>query len=235
MATTEYTVIGMMVILLASSVLADPDMLQDVCVANLASDVTMNGFACKRHVSADDFFYAGLSQPRSTNNIFGATATQVTVHNITGLNTLGMSMSRIDFAPGGLNPPHLHPRSAEIFFVLEGKLDISFITTDNKLYSKSVKAGELFVYPKGLIHYQINNGKDPAVAVAFFNSQLPGIQRVPNALFASSPSVPNDIPTCKFVDSLHGYMCSLLSLVFPFRNFKHDIRSTSLISNGIPY
>ncbi|CAH1429197.1 unnamed protein product [Lactuca virosa] len=153
----------------------------------------MNGFPCKHNVSADDFFFDELSQPRLTNNTFGATATLVTVQNITGLNTLGVSIARIDFAPRGLNPPHFHPRATEIVFVLKGILEVSFITTDNKLYSKSIKAGEVFVFPKGLIHFQKNNGNVPAAAIAAFNSQFPTPQRVPNALFASSPSVPNHV------------------------------------------
>ncbi|GLT55214.1 hypothetical protein SLA2020_283570 [Shorea laevis] len=39
-----------------------------------------------------------------------------------GLNTLGISLARIDFAPYGLNPPHIHPRATEILVVLEGTL-----------------------------------------------------------------------------------------------------------------
>lgn len=153
----------------------------------------MNGFACKHDVSADDFFFNGLSWARHTNNTFGVTITLATVLNITGLNTLGVSMARVDYAPGGINPPHIHPRATEIVFVLEGELDVSFITTDNKLYSKSVKTGDVFVFPRGLIHFQKNKGNVPAAVIAAFNSQLPGTQRVPNALFVSFPSVPNDV------------------------------------------
>ncbi|KAL7597255.1 germin-like protein 1-1 [Lactuca sativa] len=197
MATTNYlSAISMtMIIFFASYVSTDPDMLQDVCAADFTNDdlIKLNGFLCKKHASSDDFFFSGLSYPRSTDNTFGATPTLITVLNISGLNTLGMAVSRIDFAPGGLNPPHLHPRASEIFFVLEGELEVAFITTDNKLYYKPVKGGELFVLPKGLIHFQINRGNESAVAIAAFNSQFPGIQRVPNALFGSYPDVPNDV------------------------------------------
>ncbi|KAI3694980.1 hypothetical protein L1987_77967 [Smallanthus sonchifolius] len=113
-----------------------------------------------------------------------------------GLNTLGVSMARIDYAPGGLNPPHTHPRATEIVFVLEGALDVGFITTDNKLFSKTIKKGEIFTFPRGLIHFQINNGKVPAAVIAGFNSQLPGTQRVADALFTSSPTV-NDVVLTK--------------------------------------
>ncbi|PWA69569.1 germin [Artemisia annua] len=200
MATSDYgLVIGlMMAIFLASFVSADPDLLQDVCVADLSSGVKLNGFACKSNISSDDFFFAGLTKPALTNNTFGATVTPASVQQINGLNTLGVSMARIDYAPGGINPPHTHPRATEIVFVLEGELDVGFITTDNKLFSKTIKVGEIFTFPRGLIHFQINNGKVPAAVIAGFNSQLPGTQRVANALFASSPTVEDVVLTKTF-------------------------------------
>ncbi|WZZ19648.1 hypothetical protein YC2023_112737 [Brassica napus] len=35
------------------------------------------------------------------------------MEKIPGLNTLSVSLARIDYAPGGLNPPHTHPRTTE--------------------------------------------------------------------------------------------------------------------------
>ncbi|XP_076899156.1 germin-like protein subfamily 2 member 4 [Bidens hawaiensis] len=198
MAAYGFIIGMMMAIFLASFVSADPDLLQDVCVADLASGVKLNGFACKNNISADDFFFTGLANPALTNNTFGATVTPASVQQILGLNTLGVSMARIDYAPGGINPPHTHPRATEIVFVLEGELDVGFITTDNKLFSKTIKKGEIFTFPRGLIHFQINNGKVPAAALAAFNSQLPGTQRVANALFASSPTVEDIVLTKAF-------------------------------------
>ncbi|XP_076892207.1 germin-like protein 5-1 [Bidens hawaiensis] len=200
MATFYYgQMIGLlMAILLASFVTADPELLQDVCVADLASDVKMNGFACKSNISADDFFIAGLARPGLTNNTFGATVTSASVQQINSLNTLGVSMARIDYAPGGLNPPHTHPRATEIVFVLEGELNVGFITTDNKLFSKTITKGEIFTFLRGLIHFQKNNGKVPAAVIAGFNSQLPGTQRVANALFASSLTVDDVVLTKAF-------------------------------------
>ncbi|KAJ6434668.1 hypothetical protein OIU84_018224 [Salix udensis] len=37
---------------LAATVSADPDMLQDVCVANFNSGVKVNGFTCKENITA---------------------------------------------------------------------------------------------------------------------------------------------------------------------------------------
>ncbi|XP_040994511.1 germin-like protein subfamily 2 member 1 [Juglans microcarpa x Juglans regia] len=183
-----------------SAAAADPDLLQDVCVADLASGLKVNGFTCKdvANISAADFFFEGLAKPGLTNNTFGSLVTAANVEKIPGLNTLGVSLSRIDYAPGGLNPPHTHPRATEIVFVLDGELDVGFITTANVLISKSIKKGEIFVFPKGLVHFQKNNGKVPAAVIAAFNSQLPGTQSIATTLFAATPAVPDNVLTKAF-------------------------------------
>lgn len=178
----------------------DPDMLQDVCVADSTSGVKLNGFACKNvsNITPEDFFFAGTSKPGSTNNTMGSIVTGANVEKIPGLNTLGVSMGRIDFAPGGLNPPHAHPRATEMIFILYGELDVGFITTSNKLISKHLKAGENFVFPRGLVHFQKNNGDKPAALIAAFNSQLPGTQSIAATLFTSTPPVPDNVLTKAF-------------------------------------
>ncbi|XP_075488987.1 germin-like protein 5-1 [Primulina tabacum] len=188
----------MAVLMLTSKVSADPDLLQDICVADLTSDVRLNGFACKSDVTADDFFFAGLANPGVVNNSVGSLVNAANVLMIPGLNTLGVSLSRVDYAPGGLNPPHTHPRATEIVFVLEGEIDVGFITTANVLISKTIKKGEVFVFPRGLVHFQKNNRKVAAAAIAAFNSQLPGTQSIVATLFAASPPVPDNVLTKTF-------------------------------------
>lgn len=178
----------------------DPDMLQDVCVADSTSGVKLNGFACKNvaNITPEDFFFSGLSKPGSTNTTMGSIVTGANVEKIPGLNTLGVSMGRIDFAPGGLNPPHTHPRATEMIFVLYGELDVGFITTSNKLIAKHIKGGENFVFPRGLVHFQKNNGDQPAAVITAFNSQLPGTQSIAATLFTSTPPVPDHVLTKAF-------------------------------------
>ncbi|KAL8527592.1 hypothetical protein ACS0TY_005446 [Phlomoides rotata] len=186
------------VMMLSITVSADPDMLQDLCVADLTSGVKVNGFPCKSNVTADDFFSSGIANPGATNNSMGALVTGANVQRIPGLNTLGVSLARIDYAPGGLNPPHTHPRATEVVFVLDGELDVGFITTANVLFSKTIKKGDVFAFPKGLVHFQKNNGKLPAAVISAFNSQLPGTQSIAATLFAATPPVPDNVLTKAF-------------------------------------
>jgi len=179
--------------LAAPSLAGDPDMLQDVCVADMESTVKLNGFPCKADIKADDFFFAGLKNAGNTNNAVGSNVTAANVLTFPGVNTLGVSMARIDYAPGGQNPPHTHPRATEIIFVTQGTLEVGFITTANKLFTKILNVGDVFVFPRGLVHFQQNRGYGPASVIAGFNSQLQGTQVIANSLFAAAPPVPTDV------------------------------------------
>ncbi|EEE60129.1 hypothetical protein OsJ_13012 [Oryza sativa Japonica Group] len=75
-------------------------------------------------VISDDFFFAG-----NTENRFGFNATLGNVQAFPGLNTLGVSINRGDFAPGGLNALHSHPRAAELYNV--GDVAAQVITAFN--------------------------------------------------------------------------------------------------------
>ncbi|KAM3223785.1 hypothetical protein ACQJBY_057266 [Aegilops geniculata] len=196
MARLQLPVLAACAVLLAlaaPSIAGDPDMLQDVCVADLASPIKINGFPCKANITADDFFFAGLKKAGNTNNPAGSVVTAANVLSFPGVNTLGVSMARIDYAVGGQNPPHTHPRATEIIFVTEGTLEVGFITTANKLFTKIVTAGDVFVFPRGLVHFQQNRGNCSASVIAAFNSQLQGTQAIATTLLAATPPVPTDV------------------------------------------
>jgi quercetin dioxygenase-like cupin family protein len=159
--------------------------------------VFVNGKFCKdpKLATANDFFFSGLDTPRDTSGSLGSNVTLLNVDKILGLNTLGISLARIDFAPYGLNPPHIHPRGTEILVVLEGTLLVGFVTSnpDNRLFSKVLYAGDVFVFPIGLIHFQFNVGKTNAVAFAGLSSQNPGLITIANAVFGSDPPINPDV------------------------------------------
>ena len=159
--------------------------------------VKVNGFACKSAmaVKATDFSFSGLHITGNTSNPTGSRVTAVTVAQVPGLNTLGISMARIDYAPKGINPPHTHPRATEILTVVEGRIEVGFVTSnpDNRLISTVLQKGDVFVFPIGLIHFQHNVGKGNAVAIAALSSQNPGVITIANAVFGSKPDISTDI------------------------------------------
>ncbi|XP_057983960.1 putative germin-like protein 2-1 [Malania oleifera] len=183
---------------------SDPSPLQDFCVAlnDTKKAVFVNGKFCKdpKLATASDFFFSGLNMPGNTSNQVGSNVTLVNVDKLAGLNTLGISIARLDFAPYGLNPPHTHPRATELLTVLEGTLYVGFVTSnpDNRLITKALYAGDVFTFPIGLIHFQFNVGETNAVAIPGLSSQNPGVITIANAVFGSKPPISSDVLTKAF-------------------------------------
>ncbi|TVT98961.1 hypothetical protein EJB05_55697, partial [Eragrostis curvula] len=194
---SHFLLLAILALSVAQVFASDPSQLQDFCVADKMSQVRVNGFACKDStaVVAEDFFFCGLQMAGNTSNKQGSAVTAVNVAQIAGLNTMGISLARIDYAPYGLNPPHIHPRGTEILTVLEGSLYVGFVTSnpENKLFTKVLNKGDVFVFPQGLIHFQFNYGTNKAIALAALSSQNPGVITVANAVFGSEPSISDDV------------------------------------------
>ncbi|KAI6692797.1 hypothetical protein NL676_020507 [Syzygium grande] len=183
----------------------DPSPLQDICVAtkDMNSGVFVNGMFCKdpKQATADDFVFMGFRNPGNTSNPLGSKVTPASVNEFAGLNTLGISMARLDFVPGGLNPPHTHPRGTEVLVVVEGTLLVGFVTSNqlnNTLFTKVLYKGDVFVFPIGLIHFQLNIGNTYALAFAGLSSQNPGVITIANAVFGAKPPISDDVLTKAF-------------------------------------
>ncbi|KAM3729584.1 hypothetical protein ACB098_12G023700 [Castanea mollissima] len=182
---------------------SDPDPLQDFCVAlKDYSEYSKSAVFCKdpKLVKAEDFFFEGLNIAGNTDNKVGSNVTTVNVDTLPGLNTLGISLARIDFAPYGENPPHTHPRGTEILVVLEGTLFVGFVTSnpENRLFTKTLNKRDVFVFPIGLIHFQFNVGKTNAIAISGLSSQNAGVITIADAVFGSNPPINPNVLTKAF-------------------------------------
>ncbi|KDP32127.1 hypothetical protein JCGZ_12588 [Jatropha curcas] len=205
MKGTHFLLAFVLVVLSYSFAFAfDPSPLQDFCVAikKPTDGIFVNGKFCMdpMRATANDFFFPGLNIPANTKNQLGSNVTLVSVDTLPGLNTLGISLARLDFAPyGGLVPPHYHPRATEILTLLKGKLYVGFVTSNpSRLISKVLNPGDVFVFPIGLIHFQFNIGETDAVAISGLSSQNPGVVLIANAVFGSNPPINPDVLTKGF-------------------------------------
>ncbi|KAJ8421546.1 hypothetical protein Cgig2_017393 [Carnegiea gigantea] len=167
----------------------DPNQLQD-CSINGTKDpqsachfrgnaTFVHGLFCKDPMGAtpEDSLLQRLHMAGNMANKVGP--------SLPGLNTLGISIAHIDFAPNGLNPPHT-PRAMEVLILTQVSLLIL------------LNPGDVFVFPQGLIHFQLNVGNTPAAAIAALSSQNPGIVTVVNAVFGSNPPMSVDVLTRAF-------------------------------------
>ena len=100
------------------------------------------------------------------------------------LDGQSVSYAVLEFPPESVNPPHTHPRSAELLFLVQGSLLVGFVDTTNKLFIQSLQTGDMFIFPKGLVHFQFNaNTNLPALAISAFGSASAGTVSIPTTLF----------------------------------------------------
>ncbi|KVH90668.1 germin-like protein 9-3 [Cynara cardunculus var. scolymus] len=112
---------------------------------------------------------------------------QASLAEFPALNGQSVSLSVLRLAPGGVSAPHSRPHATGLFFVLEGRVEVGFVDTTNKLYTQSLQTGDMFIFPKGLVHYQYNaDSKNPATAVAAFGSASAATVSIPASLFGGN-------------------------------------------------
>ncbi|CAO2152142.1 unnamed protein product [Urochloa humidicola] len=91
------TALSATLLLLAPLIMAaDPDPLQDLCVADLNGKPSVNGYPCQPSLAAGDEFLFSTKIASGGDllaNPNGSNVTELDVNEWSGLNTLGVSMS----------------------------------------------------------------------------------------------------------------------------------------------
>ncbi|KAF8041959.1 hypothetical protein BT93_A0533 [Corymbia citriodora subsp. variegata] len=172
---------------------ADPDPVQDYCIPNpkfgtgRTNRFSVSVLPCKNssEVTTDDFVFSGMKNFTANFSETGLAALSVNPTLFPGLNTLGMSFTRAELRVGGINPPHFHPRATEIAYLVRGSVYSGFVDSANRVFARVIEAGEVMVYPRGLVHFQMNVGDKPATIFGSFNSQNAGVQKIPATIFGS--------------------------------------------------
>ncbi|KAI3434008.1 uncharacterized protein J3R85_006988 [Psidium guajava] len=169
---------------------SDPDPVQDHCVPKTkfgAGRTARFSVLCKNssEVTTDDFVFSGMKNFTANFSETGLAALSVNPSLFPGLNTLGMSFVRADLRVGGINPPHSHPRATEIAYVVRGSVYSGFVDSANRVFARVIEEGEVMVYPRGLVHFQMNVGEKPASIFGSLNSQNAGMQKIPATVFGS--------------------------------------------------
>nr|GMD72054.1 putative germin-like protein 2-1 [Ipomoea batatas]GMD72056.1 putative germin-like protein 2-1 [Ipomoea batatas] len=90
-------------------------------------------------------------------------------------------------------------RSSEFILVVQGTAYVGFVAVDpknrekNRLFAKTLKAGDAFVIPQGLIHFMHNVGVGNATFFSAYNSQNPGVITIANEMFGTDPAISEDV------------------------------------------
>ncbi|KAK9078709.1 hypothetical protein SSX86_002766 [Deinandra increscens subsp. villosa] len=158
------------------AVASDPDILTDYV---LPPNTTAT--------DANYFTFTGVRSIVNSTYPTKFTVIKASLNEFPGLLGQSVSYAILEFPVGSLNPLHIHPRATELLFVITGSLQVGFVDTTNTLFSQTLETGDMFVFPKGLVHWQYNsNSTEPALAVSAFGSASAGTQSIANSVFNST-------------------------------------------------
>ncbi|KAJ7739896.1 RmlC-like cupin [Mycena metata] len=96
----------------------------------------------------------------------------------------GVAMTVGFLGPCGINTPHTHPRATEINFSVNGTLRTGMLTENGaRFVVNDLPPGSMTVFPQGAVHFEVNTGCEPAMFVAAFNSEDPGVSSLAQRFF----------------------------------------------------
>ncbi|CAN4119201.1 unnamed protein product [Withania somnifera] len=103
---------------------------------------------------------------------------------IGALNGQSVSYAILLYPAGSINPVH-------------STLEIRFIDTTNKIFNQTLQTGDVFVFPKGLVHYQYNaDANNCARDISAFGSENIGTVSDPITVF--NTGIPDNILDMSF-------------------------------------
>ncbi|CAL5080182.1 unnamed protein product [Urochloa decumbens] len=181
-AALNGVVFSMVLALLALSaplavVAGDPDILTDYIapLSAIPGNITSGAF----------FTYSGLRAAVTSPAPANFTVTKASMAEFPALNGQSVSFAALSYPPGSVNPVHTHPRASELLLVVDGALSVGFVDTAGKLFAQDLATGDMFVFPKGTVHWQCNKGNQPARALSAFGSAAAGLVSVPVTVFGT--------------------------------------------------
>ncbi|XP_078437242.1 putative germin-like protein 2-3, partial [Wolffia australiana] len=101
-----------------------------------------------------------------------------------------LSIARLDLNINAVVALNIHLTASKLLIVIRGRILVGFITPNGKLITKILVAGDVFLFPKGLINFQINVDVDISIALLAFNSERPRTIVIGENIFGAAPPVP---------------------------------------------
>ena len=138
-------------------------------------------------LTAQDFVYDFLAPPPGDAVTTGKGGHTVKADRklMPALIGTGVSMTLGFIGPCGFNTPHTHPRSSQINVIVEGSLAVLFVPENgvDPIGPSTLDKFQMTVFPQGSTHMEWNPNCEPAVFVAGFASEDPGVEQSAQTLF----------------------------------------------------
>ena len=135
------------------------------------------------------FVFDFLTSPLGTTQGNGGIQVNANSQTFPAVIGHGVAMTVGFLRPCGINLPHTHPRATEFNIVVRGTLAAGlFQENEARFITNVLKTGQATIFPQGAIHFEQNIGCEPAIFIAGFNNEDPGVSTVANNFFFGLPA-----------------------------------------------
>ena len=132
-----------------------------------------------RALNDSQYLFNFLAPPSGVTTGAGGHTVAASSENFPAVIGNGVSMTIGFLGPCGMNTPHTHPRATEINFSVNTTLRAGFLMENGaRFVDVELKAGSAAVFPMGAIHFEMNPSCEPAMFVAAFDGEDPGVGQV---------------------------------------------------------
>ncbi|GLJ36554.1 hypothetical protein SUGI_0734750 [Cryptomeria japonica] len=106
----------------------------------------------------------------------GGIRAAASVDNFPAMQSQGLTYVWFKLVPCGVNLPHTHPRASEMLALISGgPLQVGLVDTQGNVFIDIMYPGDVTIFPRGTLHFQLNLGKEEAHFIATLNSENPGV------------------------------------------------------------
>jgi oxalate decarboxylase/phosphoglucose isomerase-like protein (cupin superfamily) len=141
-------------------------------------------------LSDDNFIFNFMTSTTGISTGSAGRTVAGSAENYPGVIGNGIAMTIGFLDPCGMNTPHTHPRATEINFAVNGTFRTGMLAENGaRFVFGEVPPGACSVFPQGAIHFEQNNGCEPAMFVAAFNNEDPGVLQVAQRYFGLPPDI----------------------------------------------
>lgn len=108
------------------------------------------------------------------------------------LISLGVAMSAGFLNPCGMNTPHIHNRATEFLTIVQGSNVRTGFILENGMTAQMSTTLDRFqgaILPQGSIHFEFNDNCEPAVFMAAFSHEDPGLSSIAQNFFSLDPGI----------------------------------------------
>ncbi|GAO46544.1 RmlC-like cupin [Saitoella complicata NRRL Y-17804] len=175
--------------LLALAVAAVPSLAAPAAGGNTSAEIVALETAAtavdRINILGDDsdfvFNFLDPNQPAAKGD--GGSIVRANRKNFPALIDNGISMAVGFIGPCGFNTPHIHPRSSELSYSVNGTF-LTGIFPENgaRLVMNNITGGEATIIPAGSMHFQANLGCETVQFVSGFPSEDPGALQIAQGL-----------------------------------------------------